>query len=112
VWINWPRYPRPLHYRSSPGWAEAHECPRLRQKDGKYGSAEGPETLDAELLQEEEEEAKAKVQAEKAPPRLAMSTDGSRIENQATGYTVVWIWAGIETPWAATRRPTMRSAPL
>ena len=58
----------------------------------------GPETLDAELLQEEEDEAKAKVQAEKAPPRLAMSTDGSRIENQATGYTVVRIWAGIETP--------------
>jgi len=45
---------------------------------------EEPETLDAELLQEEEAE------AEKERPGLTVFTDGSRIEDGATGYAVVW----------------------
>jgi len=47
-----------------------------------------PETLDAELLQEEEAEAKA--EAERARPGLTMFTDGSRMEGGAAGYAVVW----------------------
>jgi len=57
------------------------------------------ETLDAELLQEEEAEAKA--EAEKARPRLTIFTDGSRLDNGAAGYAVVWkngqSWVGIKT---------------
>jgi len=58
-----------------------------------------PETLDAELLQEEEAEAKA--EAEKTRPGLAMFTDGSRMEDGASGYAVVWkngrTWKGLKT---------------
>jgi len=61
--------------------------------------AQEPETLDAELLQEEEDEAKA--EAERARPGLTMFTDGSRMEDGAAGYSVVWkngqSWAGIKT---------------
>jgi len=46
------------------------------------------ETLDAELLQEEEVEAKAP--AEGTRPGLTMFTDGSRLDDGATGYSVVW----------------------
>jgi len=57
---------------------------------------EEPETLDAELLQEEEAEAKA--EAERTRPGLIMFTDGSRLDDGATGYSVVWkrglTWAG------------------
>ena len=60
---------------------------------------EEPETLDAELLQEEEAEAKA--EAEKERLGLVMFTDGSRLYNGATGYAVVWkngqTWKGIKT---------------
>jgi len=60
---------------------------------------EEPETLDAELLQEEE--AEAKTEAEKDRPGLTMFTDGSRLDNGTTGYAVVWkgglTWAGIKT---------------
>jgi len=49
---------------------------------------EEPESLGAELLQEEEAEAKAK--AEKLRPGLAMFTDGSRLDDGATRYAVVW----------------------
>jgi len=56
-----------------------------------------PETLDAELLQEEE--AKAKAAAEGTRPGLTMFTDGSRLDGGATGYSVVWkkgeIWPGV-----------------
>ena len=48
---------------------------------------EEPETLDAELLQEEEAEAKA--EAERRRPGLAMFTDGSRLDNGAAEYSVV-----------------------
>jgi len=57
---------------------------------------EEPETLDAELLQEEEAEAKA--EAERTRPGLTMFTDGSRLDDGVTGYSVVWkqglTWAG------------------
>jgi ribonuclease HI len=60
---------------------------------------EEPETFDADLLQEEEEAAKA--EAEKTRPGLTMFTDGSRADSGATGYSVVWrkgeSWAGIKT---------------
>jgi len=60
---------------------------------------EEPETLDAELLQEEE--AKAKAAAEKERPGVTMCTDGSRLDNGAAGYAVVWMhgrsWKGIKT---------------
>jgi len=49
---------------------------------------EEPETLDAELLQEEEVEAKA--EAEKTWPALTMFTDGQRLEDGAAGYSVEW----------------------
>jgi len=59
---------------------------------------EEPETLDAELLQEEEAEAKAA--AEGTRPGLTMFTDGSRLDDGATGYSVVWktgqTWAGVK----------------
>jgi len=47
-----------------------------------------PETLDAELLQGEEAEAKA--EAEETWPGLTISTDGLRLEDGAAGYSVVW----------------------
>ena len=51
------------------------------------------------LLQEEEEEAKA--EAEKVRPGLTMFTDGSRMEDGAAGFAVVWKkgepWASVET---------------
>jgi len=57
---------------------------------------EEPGTLDAELLQEEEAEAKA--EAEKTRPGLTMFTDGSKLDGGATGYSVVWkrglTWVG------------------
>ena len=60
---------------------------------------EEPETLDAELLQEEEAEAKAA--AEKERPGLTMFTDGSLLDDGASGYAVVWknglSWKGIKT---------------
>jgi len=60
---------------------------------------EDPETLDAELIQEEEEE--AKKEAEKTRPGLTMFTDGSRLEDGAAGYAVTWkrgeSWVGIKT---------------
>ena len=60
---------------------------------------EEPETLDAELLQEEE--AEAKVAAEKERPGLTMFTDGSRLDDGAAGYAVAWkngqSWKGIKT---------------
>jgi len=60
---------------------------------------EEPETLDVELLQEEEVEAKAA--AEKERPGLIMFTDGSRLDDGAAGYAVVWkhsqSWKGIKT---------------
>jgi len=49
---------------------------------------EEPRILDATLVQEEEDEAKA--EAEKARPGLTMFTDGSRMEDGAAGYAVVW----------------------
>ena len=60
---------------------------------------EDPETMDAELMQEEEEE--AKKEAEKACPGLTVFTDGSRLEDGAAGYAVAWkrgeSWVGIKT---------------
>jgi len=60
---------------------------------------EEPETLIAELLQEEEAEAKA--EAEKDRPGLTMFTDGSRLDSGAAGYSVAWKrvknWVGIKT---------------
>jgi len=59
---------------------------------------EEPETLDAELIQEEEEE--AKKDAEKTRPGLTMFTDGSRMDDGAAGYTITWkrgeSWVGIK----------------
>jgi len=60
---------------------------------------EEPETLDAELVQKQEAEAKA--EAKKARPGLTMFTDGPRTDDGATGYAVVWkngpSWVGIKT---------------
>ena len=59
---------------------------------------EEPGALNAELLQEEEAEAKA--EAEKTRPGLTMFTDGSRMEDGAAGFAVVWkngqTWEGIK----------------
>jgi len=49
---------------------------------------EEPETLEAELLKEEEAEARA--EADRVRPGLSMFTDGSRLDDGATGYSVVW----------------------
>ena len=58
-----------------------------------------PETLDAELVQEEP--AGAKAEAEKDRPGLTIFTDGSRLDDGAAGCTVVWkngqTWKGIKT---------------
>ena len=60
---------------------------------------EEPESLDAVLPREENAEAKA--EAEKDPPGLTKFTDGSRLDNGAAGYAVLWkngqIWMGIKT---------------
>ena len=60
---------------------------------------EEPKTLGAILLQEEEAEAKA--EAEKERPGLVVFTDGPRLDDGATGYTVVLrngqTWKGIKT---------------
>jgi len=57
---------------------------------------EEPATLDAELLQEEEADAKAK--AKKTRPGPTMFTDGYKLGGEVTGYSVVWklglTWAG------------------
>ena len=57
-----------------------------------------PESLAAELIQEEREEAKR--EAERERPGLVMFTDGSRLENEAAGYAVAWktgqTWKGIK----------------
>jgi len=70
-------------------WTETEETVLLEE----------PETFDAALIQEEEEE--AKKEAEKARPGLTMFTDGSRLDNGAAGYAVTWkrgeSWAGIKT---------------
>ena len=59
---------------------------------------EEPETLDAVLIQEEE--AEAKMEAEKTRPGLTMFTDGSRMEDGAAGFAVVWkngqTWEGVK----------------
>jgi len=49
---------------------------------------EDPESFDAELIQEDREE--AKKETEKARPGLVMFTDGSRMESGAAGYAVAW----------------------
>jgi len=60
---------------------------------------EDPETLDAELIEQEEDE--AKKAAEKERQGLVMFTDGSRMEDGAAGYAVAWkngqTWKGIKT---------------
>jgi ribonuclease HI len=60
---------------------------------------EEPEALDAETIQEDEKAAKA--EAERARPGITMFTDGSRLNNGATGYAVAWqngqSWVGIRT---------------
>jgi len=59
---------------------------------------EEPEIFDAEIIQEEREE--AKKEAEKVRPGLVMFTDGSRLESGAAGYAVAWkngqTWKGIK----------------
>jgi hypothetical protein len=47
---------------------------------------EEPDTLDADILQEEEAEAKA--EAERHRPGLAIFTDGSRLDSGAAGHPV------------------------
>jgi len=48
----------------------------------------------------QEEEAAAKADAEKTRPGLTMFTDGSRLDDGATGYPVVWkkgqTWTGVK----------------
>jgi len=60
---------------------------------------EDPETFDAEIIHEEEEE--ARKEAEKERLGLVMFTDGSRMEDGATGFAVAWkngqTWKGIKT---------------
>jgi len=75
---------------------------------------EEAEAFDVELLQEEEAETKAEV--ERTQPGLTMFTDGSRMEDGATGYR----WCGRPdrpgrvscATWATPRKPTIRSALL
>jgi hypothetical protein len=59
---------------------------------------EDPEALEAEAIQEDEKMAKA--EAERARPGITMFKDGSRLDNGATGYVVVWqngqSWVGIK----------------
>ena len=60
---------------------------------------EDVEPLNAELIQDDREEAKS--EAEKERPGLFMFTDGSRLEDGAAGYVVAWrnglAWKGIKT---------------
>jgi len=60
---------------------------------------EEQETFDAELIQEEREEAKR--EAEKGRPGLVMFTDWSWMESGAAGYVMAWkegqSWKGIKT---------------
>ena len=60
---------------------------------------EDPGPFNAELIQEEREE--AKKEAEKERPGLVMFTDGSRLESEAARYAVAWrngqTWEGIKT---------------
>jgi len=60
---------------------------------------EEPESFNGKLVQEEREEAKR--EAERERPGLVLFTDGSRLENEATGYAVAWkngqTWEGIKT---------------
>ena len=57
------------------------------------------ESFEAALIQEER--AEAKKEARKERQGLVMYTDGSRLENEAAGYEVVWkngqTWEGIKT---------------
>jgi len=70
-------------------WTETEETVLLEE----------PETFDAALIQEEEEE--AEKEAERALPGLTMFTDRSRLDNGAAGYAVTWkkgeAWVGIKT---------------
>jgi ribonuclease HI len=58
-----------------------------------------PEPFNADLIQDEREEAKR--EAERERPGLVMFTDGSRLESGAAGYAVAWktgqTWKGIKT---------------
>jgi len=60
---------------------------------------EDPEPFNAELIQEDREEAKR--EAEKERPELVMFTDGSRLVDGAARYAVAWrdglSWKGIKT---------------
>jgi len=77
------------------GWQLTNALAQSRQTEGTL-LLEEPDALDTELFQEEEVEAKA--EAERNRPGLTMFTDGSRLEDGATGYSVVWkkglSWAG------------------
>src|SRR3978361_1989690 len=57
-----------------------------------------PEALDAETIQEDEKSARA--EAERTRPGITMFTDGSRRDDGATGYAVVWkkgeFWVGVK----------------
>ena len=64
------------------------------------------ETLDAELLQEEDD---VKAEAERSRPGLTMFANWSRLNSGAVGYSVVWRKAS-RPIWVTTRRPTMQSA--
>jgi len=80
-------------------WTETHGGPRICGQDGDHSSVRGTRTLDAELLQQEEAEAKAG--SEKPRPALTMFTDGSRLDDGAVGYAVLWkngqSWVGIKS---------------
>jgi ribonuclease HI len=58
---------------------------------------EEPEALDAETIQEDEKS--AKTEAERTRPGITMFTDGSRLDDGATGYAVAWqkgqSWVGV-----------------
>ena len=60
---------------------------------------EEPESFDTKLIQKEREEAKRETKRER--PGFVMFTDGSRLKNEAAGYTVAWktgqTWEGIKT---------------
>jgi ribonuclease HI len=59
----------------------------------------GLEAFDADTIQEDE--AAAKMEAERSRPGLTMFTGGSRLDSGAAGYTVAWQngqhWVGIKT---------------
>jgi len=86
-----------------------------RRLTNALGYAGRTETLDAELLQEKEAEAKA--EAEKDRPGLTMFTNGSRLDSGAAGYDTRWRGRGARPGWASkptratTRRPMAQSAP-